>query len=79
MFGDDEQLRDLNVSEILTKKNIEFETFNDQVVFNPGTIKTQENKPYSVFTPFLFMKGFTYARIMTSNTVDGQDYGAAKI
>ena len=52
MFGEDEQLRDLNVSEMLTQKNIEFETFNDQVVFNPGTIKTQENKPYSVFTPF---------------------------
>ena len=32
--------------------NIEYETFDDQVVFAPGTIKTGENKPYSVFTPF---------------------------
>ncbi len=52
VFGTDEQTRDLDVKQLLKTKNINYETFNDQVVFAPGTIKTGENKPYSVFTPF---------------------------
>ena len=52
VFGTDEQKRDLDVKQILKSNNIEYETFDDQVVFAPGTIKTGENKPYSVFTPF---------------------------
>ncbi len=52
VFGADEQKRDLDVKQILESNNIEYETFDDQVVFAPGTIKTIENKPYSVFTPF---------------------------
>ncbi len=51
-FGADEQKRDTEVIEVLNKNNINFEIFDDQTVFPPGTIKTVENKPYSVFTPF---------------------------
>ena len=36
----------------LNKNNINNESFDDQVVYAPGTIKTNEDKPYSVFTPF---------------------------
>ena len=52
VFGADEQKRDSDVKQVLQTNNINYETFDDQVVFAPGTIKTGENKPYSVFTPF---------------------------
>jgi len=52
MFGFDENKRDQEVKNILIKNNIEIESFDDQVVYPPGTIRTKEDKPYSVFTPF---------------------------
>ena len=52
MFGVDENERDQEVQNVLNDKNIYYETFNDQVVYSPGTITTKEDKPYSVFTPF---------------------------
>mgnify|MGYP001183115443 CR=1 FL=1 len=51
-FGIDELRRDLLVENYLSKNDIFFKCFDDQVVFSPGTIKTNEEKPYSVFTPF---------------------------
>ena len=52
MFGTDESKRDEEVKKTLSDNGIEYETFDDQVVYSPGTIKTKEDKPYSVFTPF---------------------------
>ena len=52
MFGTDEDNRDQEVKKVLTDNNIKHQTFDDQVVYSPGTIKTKEDKPYSVFTPF---------------------------
>ena len=52
VFGAYEQKRDFDVKQILETNTINYETFDDQVVFAPGTIKTEQNKPYSVFTPF---------------------------
>ena len=51
-FGVDENERDVSVQNYLKSKNIEFENFDEQVVFAPGSILTGEGKPYSVFTPF---------------------------
>ena len=51
-FGVDENIRDSEVKEVLHLNNIIFESFDDQVVYAPGKIKTKEDKPYSVFTPF---------------------------
>ncbi|OUV40031.1 MAG: deoxyribodipyrimidine photolyase [Rhodobacteraceae bacterium TMED111] len=51
-FGVDENERDASVQNYLKSKKIEFESFDEQVVFAPGTILTGEGKPYSVFTPF---------------------------
>ena len=51
-FGVDENERDVSVQNYLSSKNIEFENFDEQVVFAPGSILTGEGKPYSVFTPF---------------------------
>ena len=51
-FGEDELHRDLQVSEALASNKINYEFFDDQVVYKPGTLKTGQGNPYSVFTPF---------------------------
>jgi len=52
LFGQDEKIRDKKLLDIFIKKSFDYETFDDQTLFSPGHIKTKENKPYSVFTPF---------------------------
>ena len=51
-FGADEIKRDESVKDFLQYKSIEIKTFDEQVVFEPGSILTGEGRPYSVFTPF---------------------------
>ena len=51
-FGEDEINRDESVKDLLQNSNIEIKTFDEQVIFEPGSILTGEGKPYSVFTPF---------------------------
>ena len=51
-FGEDESLRDKKLLEALESKGISVETYNDQVVYKPGSLKTGQGSPYSVFTPF---------------------------
>ena len=51
-FGIDEELRDINVKNILERNNIKWESFQDQVIYKPGSLKTGQGHPYSVFTPF---------------------------
>ena len=51
-FGEDEINRDESVKDLLQNSNIEIKTFDEKVVFEPGSILTGEGKPYSVFTPF---------------------------
>ena len=51
-IGEDEKARDLKTIEFLSKINIEYESFFDQVVYEPGTLKTGQGGPYSVFTPY---------------------------
>ena len=51
-FGIDEELRDLSVKNTLEKNNIKWESFHDQVIYEPGSLKTGQGQPYSVFTPF---------------------------
>ena len=51
-FGEDESLRDKKVLEALESNAISVETFHDQVVYQPGSLKTGQGSPYSVFTPF---------------------------
>mgnify|MGYP001372383274 FL=1 len=40
------------LQELLTINDINFSTYDAQVLFPAGTFKTGEGKPYSVFTPF---------------------------
>jgi deoxyribodipyrimidine photo-lyase len=51
-FGEDEATRDKVVKILLDKKNIDYETYNDQIIYEPGFLKTGQGLPYSVFTPF---------------------------
>ena len=51
-FGLNEALRDKNSIDSLKKYNIEFSSFDDQVIYEPGFLKTGQGKPFSVFTPF---------------------------
>jgi len=51
-FGEDEQNRDKEVTTILKASNIKVESFNDQIVYEAGSIRTGQDNPYSVFTPF---------------------------
>jgi deoxyribodipyrimidine photo-lyase len=51
-FGEDEANRDRLVQNYLDSKNIIVNTYNDQVIYEPGFLKTGQGLPYSVFTPF---------------------------
>ena len=51
-FGVDERERDKNVELSLKKSKIEYQSFDEQVIFKPGSILTGQGKPFSVFTPF---------------------------
>ena len=51
-FGIDEEVRDLSVKNTLEKNNIKWESFYDQVIYKPGSLKTGQGHAYSVFTPF---------------------------
>ena len=51
-FGVDENNRDSEIIKSLEDKRYEYEHFDDQILFKPGSIQTNEGKPYSVFTPF---------------------------
>ena len=51
-FGLNENNRDSASKDILNKISVKSSTFNDQVVYEPGFLKTGQGKPFSVFTPF---------------------------
>ena len=51
-FGVDEQKRDDDVEINLKRLGIDFQSFDEQIVFKPGFLKTGQGKPFSVFTPF---------------------------
>jgi len=51
-FGINETKRDQNSAVLLNKYNIQFSSFNDQVIYEPGFLKTGQGNPFSVFTPF---------------------------
>ena len=51
-FGENELVRDIKISKSLDKANIGYQHHHDQVIYNPGTLRTGQDTPYSVFTPF---------------------------
>ena len=51
-FGEDETNRDQQTLKVLKDSEIEFQSFHDKVIYSPGSLRTGQDKPYSVFTPF---------------------------
>ncbi|MDA8709390.1 deoxyribodipyrimidine photo-lyase [Gammaproteobacteria bacterium] len=51
-FGYNESKRDQFVREALEKININTSQFNDQVIYEPGFLKTGQGNAFSVFTPY---------------------------
>jgi len=51
-FGLNEENRDEEVKNFLITSKQRFEIFNDQILFEPGSLKTQQGGNFSVFTPF---------------------------
>ncbi|MFM9912253.1 MAG: cryptochrome/photolyase family protein [Methylophilaceae bacterium] len=44
--------RDVAVTASLSSSGIQFHSFKDQVIFEENEVLTQENRPYTVFTPY---------------------------
>ncbi|HNP94527.1 MAG TPA: deoxyribodipyrimidine photo-lyase [Cyclobacteriaceae bacterium] len=44
--------RDELVADILAKKQVEFKSFKDQVIFEKGEVLKDDGSPYTVFTPY---------------------------
>ncbi|MDG1203587.1 MAG: deoxyribodipyrimidine photo-lyase [SAR86 cluster bacterium] len=51
-FGFNESKRDLAVVESSKKIDIKISRYNDQVIYEPGFLRTGQGNPFSVFTPF---------------------------
>ena len=51
-FGVNELERDNMVSESLKKISVSSSSYHDQVIYEPGFLKTGQGKPFSVFTPY---------------------------
>ena len=51
-FGKDEQKRDELAIRSFKQHDIKFSSYDEKVIYPPGSIRTVEDKPYSVFTPF---------------------------
>ena len=51
-FGVNESERDVAVEKNLNEHNVQISCFDDQVIYQPGFLKTGQGNPFSVFTPF---------------------------
>ena len=51
-FAFNEITRDKNVHDALQAKEVDIEIFNDQIIYEPGFLRTGQDNPFSVFTPF---------------------------
>jgi deoxyribodipyrimidine photo-lyase len=44
--------RDEEIKDILSRKNIDFKTFKDHVIFEKDEVLKDDGKPYTIFTPY---------------------------
>ncbi|MFI4914976.1 MAG: deoxyribodipyrimidine photo-lyase [Phycisphaerales bacterium JB060] len=68
-----ERARDARVAAAFAKAGLSIRSFHDQCVIPPGELRTQEDKPYTVYSPF---KRKWYAHYNDGNAVKAQ--GLAK-
>jgi deoxyribodipyrimidine photo-lyase len=45
--------RDNDINQLLSKKNIQFKTFKDQVIFERNEVVKKDGDPYVVYTPYM--------------------------
>ena len=45
--------RDTNIKDLLSKQNVAFKTFKDQVIFEKDEVVKKDGKPYMVYTPYM--------------------------
>ena len=45
--------RDTNIKNLLSKQNVAFKTFKDQVIFEKDEVVKKDGKPYMVYTPYM--------------------------
>ena len=45
--------RDSEIDNLLSKHNVEFKTFKDQVIFEKDEVVKKDGKPYMVYTPYM--------------------------
>ncbi len=50
--GFDEIKRDDMLKKVLDENNIKYSNYENGLVYSPGTLRTGDDRPYSVFTPF---------------------------
>ena len=50
--GFDEIQRDDLLKKVLDENNIKYSNYENGLVYSPGTLRTGDDRPYSVFTPF---------------------------
>lgn len=64
--------RDTYIEKLLTKKNILFKTYKDQVIFEKEEILKKDGSPYTVYSPFMkqWKKTFT-SQSSTSLSLEG--------
>jgi len=66
--------RDLNVSNMLKERGVDFLSFKDQVIFEKDEILSNDEKPYTVFTPYM-KKWKTLLSINGVNCYDSENKG----
>ena len=59
-FGLNESKRDIQTAKTLLNEGIRVLTYHDQVVYESGFLKTDQGKPFSVFTPFIKEMGWKF-------------------
>ena len=64
--------RDEEIKSLLEKNNIDFQTFNDQVIFEKDDIVKNDGTPYVVYTPYmkLWKQTFKSVKLQTYKTED---------
>lgn len=59
--------RDIEIRDLLSKHNIKFKTFKDQVVFEKDEIVKNDGKPYMVYTPYMKLWKATFKNLDFKN------------
>lgn len=68
--------RDEQIEQLVTAQGIEFRSFKDQLIFEPGEILKADQTPYTVYTPYAnnWKKKFTDKHVAAFSSVSNPNY-----